>query len=215
MSDSPAAGTPSAPSAAIWTLPNVISFVRILLIGVFGALFFAAEDGWAILVLAGAGLSDFLDGFLARRWNQVTRLGRLLDPAADRLLTIVVVLGLAIRDIIPWWLVFVLLLRDLVVASALIYGKARKTRSPQVSFVGKSATFCLYIFLPLAYVSFERWDGVHAAAIGGAVFAAVLYWISGIGYVRDIHQRATSNATTRKAEGSTLESTHHDRKEAS
>ncbi|WP_061962107.1 CDP-alcohol phosphatidyltransferase family protein [Demequina flava] len=214
MSDSPAPGTAPAPSAAIWTLPNVISFIRILLIGVFGALFFAAQDGWAIVVLVAAGFSDFLDGFLARRWNQVTRLGRLLDPAADRLLTIVVVLGLAVRDIIPWWLVIILLVRDVMVGTALLYGKLRRTRSPQVSYVGKAATFCLYIFLPLAYVAYDRWDGIHAVAIGGAVFAAILYWISGLGYVRDIHTRANQKASMKASKSPTLEPTDDDRKEA-
>ncbi|WP_062078825.1 CDP-alcohol phosphatidyltransferase family protein [Demequina globuliformis] len=215
MSDSRTTGTVPVPSAAIWTLPNVISFVRILLIGVFGGLFFASQDFWALMVLIAAGISDFLDGFLARRWNQVTRLGRLLDPAADRLLTLVVVLGLAVREIIPWWLVLILMARDLMVASALVYGKIRRTRSPQVTYVGKAATFCLYIFLPLAYVAFERWDGVHTLAIGGAVFASALYWISGIGYVRDIHHRATANAPTMGSSTSRMDASDHDSREAS
>ncbi|WP_234983441.1 CDP-alcohol phosphatidyltransferase family protein [Demequina sp. NBRC 110053] len=182
-------GTPAHPSTTVWTVPNIVSFVRIGLIVVFGWLLIAGYDAWAIAALAAAGISDFLDGFLARRWHQVSELGRLLDPAADRLLTAVVVVGLALRDIIPWWLVAVLLVRDAMVAVALLIGRRRGARPPQVSFVGKCATAGLYVALPLAFVAFERWDGVHAAAIVGACVAAVLYWMSGIGYVRDIASR--------------------------
>ncbi|WP_062073174.1 CDP-alcohol phosphatidyltransferase family protein [Demequina sediminicola] len=215
MSESPVSGTVSEPSGAVWTLPNVISFVRLLLIGVFGGLFFAGEDLWAVCVLAAAGFSDFLDGYLARRWNQVTKLGRLLDPGADRLLTIVVVFGLAIRDMIPWWLVWILMLRDVMVAIALLYGKARRTPSPQVTFTGKTATFCLYIFLPMAYIGFERWDWVHTTAIVGACVAAVLYWISGIGYVQDIHRRASTRAYREGVPTSSMDTNTHDSREAS
>ncbi|NTV40193.1 MAG: CDP-alcohol phosphatidyltransferase family protein, partial [Demequinaceae bacterium] len=96
------------------TVPNVITLARIGLIAAFGVLLVRSEDGWAITVLAIAGASDFLDGFVARRFNQTSDLGRFLDPAADRLLTVVVVLGLAWRTIIPWWLVALLLARDVV-----------------------------------------------------------------------------------------------------
>ncbi|WP_144018807.1 CDP-alcohol phosphatidyltransferase family protein [Demequina sp. NBRC 110056] len=182
-------GTPAHPATTIWTVPNVVSFVRIGLIVIFGWLLIAGYDGWAIAALAAAGISDFLDGFLARRWHQVSELGRMLDPAADRLLTAVVVVGLALRDIIPWWLVVVLLVRDAMVGIALLVGRRRGAKPPHVTFVGKCATAGLYVALPLAFVAFERWDAVHVAAVVGACAAAVLYWISGIGYVRDIASR--------------------------
>lgn len=190
---SPSADAPhdtSVPATAVWTIPNVISMVRIGLIGVFGWLLVRGYDGWAIIALAGAGISDFLDGFLARRWHQVTRLGRILDPAADRMLTFVVVLGLALRGVIPWWLLGVLFARDAMVGIALVIARARGVRSPQVTFMGKVATACLYVFLPLAFLSFERWEGAYTVALMGACGAAVLYWVAGIGYVKDISERA-------------------------
>src|SRR6188768_3963457 len=101
--------------------------VRIALIVVFTVLLANENDGWAIAALAAAGISDFLDGYLARRWNQVTKLGRVLDPTADRMLTIAVVLGLGIRGIIPWWLVAVLFARDVVVAIALLWARKHNT----------------------------------------------------------------------------------------
>jgi cardiolipin synthase len=186
----------SAQSDAVWTVPNVISMVRIVLIVVFSALLIAELDGWAIAALAAAGISDFLDGYLARRWNQVTALGRILDPTADRLLTIAVVLGLAIRGIVPWWLVAVLLARDLVVGVALLWARSRRIESPQVTLVGKWATGLLYVFLPLAYladVAFTSVDWLHTIAIAGAAGAAVLYWIAGLGYVADVRKRAASH----------------------
>ncbi|SEI84684.1 CDP-alcohol phosphatidyltransferase family protein [Demequina mangrovi] len=180
------------PATAVWTIPNAISAVRLVLIVVFGTLLAAERDAWAIVALAAAGITDFLDGFLARRWGQVTRLGRLLDPAADRLLTAAVVLGLAFRDVIPWWLVAVLLARDVMVGVGLLIAHHHHVESPQVTFVGKVATAMLYLFLPLAYlavVAFPSWGIVSAIAVAGASAASVLYWYSGIGYIRDLRAR--------------------------
>ncbi|MFN3867279.1 MAG: CDP-alcohol phosphatidyltransferase family protein [Demequina sp.] len=196
-----AEGGPEPVGTAIWTVPNVISMLRIGLIGVFGWLLVAGYDLWAVAALAAAGISDFLDGFLARRWHQVTALGRVLDPAADRLLTVVVVIGLAIRGAVPWWLVAVLLARDLVVGIALLVGRSHRVSTPQVTFTGKAATAALYVFLPLAFLAHDRWDGVHVAAIVGALAAAGLYWISGIAYVRDVAQRARSSAPGASVQG--------------
>ncbi|WP_062464653.1 CDP-alcohol phosphatidyltransferase family protein [Demequina soli] len=189
--ENPHAGHPVAPTA-IWTVPNAISMVRLVLIVVFGTLLTLEKDGWAIVALAAAGVSDFLDGFLARRWHQVTQLGRLLDPAADRLLTAVVIVGFAIRGIVPWWLVAVLLARDLVVGTALLVAHGRHVESPQVTYVGKLATALLYLFLPLAYlvvVAVPDWRALHGLAIAGTCVAAVLYWYAGMGYVRDLRAR--------------------------
>ncbi|WP_062517214.1 CDP-alcohol phosphatidyltransferase family protein [Demequina gelatinilytica] len=179
---------------AVWTVPNAISAGRLVLIVVFGTLLATERDAWAIVALGAAGVTDFLDGFLARRWGQVTRLGRLLDPAADRLLTVAVVLGLAFRDIIPWWLVAVLLARDLMVGTWLLIGHHHHVESPQVTFIGKTATAMLYVFLPLAYlqvVAFPDTPAVGVVALVGASFAAVLYWYAGIGYVRDLRARTS------------------------
>lgn len=192
-----ASSTPDvAISSAVWTVPNGISMARIVLIAVFGWLIVAGYDLWAIVTLVVAGVSDFLDGYLARRWQQVTKLGGILDPTADRLLTIVVVLALAIRGVIPWWLLAVLFARDIVVGIALLYARRRRINVPEVTFVGKAATFALYFFLPLAFLAFERWDTVHLIAIVGATATAVLYWISGVFYVTDVIQRSRSKTPT-------------------
>lgn len=178
-----------------WNVPNLITALRIVLIGVFGVLLVQGHDAWAITVLALAGASDFLDGYLARKWNQTTELGRILDPAADRILTVVVVVGLAVRGIIPWWLVGVLLARDAVVGLMLLWGRKAGAPPPQVTFVGKAATAALYFFLPLAYLAYARWPAVHLIAIVGASLAAVLYWWSGWGYVRVIREGTESGTS--------------------
>lgn len=177
----------------MWTVPNVISMLRIALIAVFAVLLVRHRDGWAITALAAAGVSDFLDGFLARRWNQITALGRVLDPTADRLLTLAVVIGLGLRGILPWWLVAVLLVRDALVGIALLVGARRGVGTPQVTFVGKSATFGLYVFLPLAYLA-QHDAGWTAVALWGAAASAAAYWWAGIGYVADVARRSRAAA---------------------
>ena len=101
------------------------------------------------------------------------------------------VIGLPLRGIIPWWLAGLLLARDLLVGLALLAGKRKGVPAPQVTFAGKSATFGLYVFLPLAYLSWERWPAVYAIALVWAVFAVILYWISGIGYVVEVRRGAS------------------------
>lgn len=196
MSDQPAdSQAPQAPASApisdaVWTVPNIISMVRLALIGVFVVLLLTHSDAWAIAALIAAGVSDFFDGYLARKWNQVTRLGRILDPMADRLLTLAVVVGLAARGVIPWWLTAVLLARDAMVGIALLVARSRGVESSQVTFVGKAATFGLYVCLPWAYISYlADWQGAWLVFFVGTLAAAVLYWWSGIGYVVDLSHR--------------------------
>ncbi|NTV39403.1 MAG: CDP-alcohol phosphatidyltransferase family protein, partial [Demequinaceae bacterium] len=114
--------------------------------------------------------------------------GRFLDPAADRLLTVVVVLGLAWRTIIPWWLVALLLARDVVMGVALLWWRRRGASNPQVTFLGKTATAALYVFLPLSYLAYERWDGVHAFAILAAAMSSIAYWGSAVQYVAQLRK---------------------------
>ena len=188
------------PSASWWrlnaTLPNAITLVRIALIVVFVLLLARHEDAWAIGALAVAGVSDFLDGYLARRLGQTSALGRILDPAADRLLTVAVVFGLAWRDIVPWWLVAVLLARDAIMAVVLVWLARRRLATPIVTFLGKLATAALYLFLPLSYLAYERWDAVHTVALWGAAAAAVAYWGSAVQYLSQARQTAVAGAST-------------------
>ena len=128
----------------------MISIARLLGVPVFLWLVLGPHaDGWAVILLIAAAASDWLDGKLARALHQESRLGQVLDPTADRLYIGVMLIGLAIRAIIPWWLVGVLVGRELVLAVALLRLRARGWEPLQVSFVGKAATLCLFYAFPL------------------------------------------------------------------
>ena len=102
-------------SSRVWTVPNLLSMGRLAGVPVFLWLVLGPEaDGWALALLMLSGVTDCLDGYLARRLNQTSQLGQILDPVADRLYILAVVIGLALRDIIPWWVAVILPLRDLL-----------------------------------------------------------------------------------------------------
>jgi cardiolipin synthase (CMP-forming) len=128
----------------VWTLPNVLSGIRLLTIPLFAWLALVPQqDALAALVLALGGATDFFDGMLARRWNQVTRLGQLLDPIADRLSTVTVLVVFLIRGVVPLWFVALLVLRDVVLAVEMGRLKSRGITGLPVNFIGKAATFNL------------------------------------------------------------------------
>jgi cardiolipin synthase len=159
-------------SDRILTAPNVISFVRLLGVPLFLWLVLVPHaDGWAVLVLALAGFTDWLDGYLARRTGQITRLGQLLDPVADRLYIAATLVGLLLRGIVPWWLVVLLLGRDLVLSIYLAALKRRGVTGLPVHFLGKAATFNLLIAFPLLLLG----DGTALVGTPADV-ARVLGW---------------------------------------
>jgi cardiolipin synthase len=137
-------------SSRVLTLPNLLSFLRLLGVPLFVYLVLGPHaDGWALAVLIYAGFSDYLDGKLARAWNQVTRVGQLLDPLADRLYIAATVVALAVRGVIPWWLVAVLFARDLAIACLGIPLKRLGYGPLPVHFLGKAATFNLLYAFPM------------------------------------------------------------------
>ncbi|MCU1523789.1 MAG: CDP-diacylglycerol--glycerol-3-phosphate 3-phosphatidyltransferase, partial [Microbacteriaceae bacterium] len=173
-------------SSRIFTIPNVLSFIRLLLVPVFLALIVVGQDGLALLVLVVSSVTDFLDGVLARGLNQVSRLGQLLDPAADRLFIFAALIGLAIRDVIPWWLFVIIVGRDVML---LVLGVvlANHGYGPlPVHHLGKVATFCLFYALPILMIG-QAFPGTVwlTAPIGWAfaIWGAFLYWWAGIIYL--------------------------------
>jgi cardiolipin synthase len=175
----------------IWTVPNAISVARLLLVPVFAWLIAAGHDLAALGVLALAGFSDWLDGVVARRFDQGSKLGAMLDPAADRLYILVTLVMLAWREVVPWWLVVVIVGRDLVLAGVLP-ALARRGYGPlPVHFVGKAGTFALLYAFPLLLLA--QWDGAvgDLARVAGWAFAwwgIGLYWLSGVLYLRQAAQ---------------------------
>lgn len=171
---------------AIVTIPNVLSFLRLVGVPFFLALILTRHDVAAVILLAAASATDWLDGQLARRLRQVSRLGQMLDPAADRLYIIATVVGLAVRGIIPVWLLVVLLARDVMMVFLVPALRTRGYTSLPVNFVGKAATFCLLYALPLVLLGAGPWFFSPLARVIGWAFAlwgAFLYWWAGILYL--------------------------------
>lgn len=172
-------------SSRVLTVPNLLSFLRLALVPVFLWLIIDGADGWALLVLAVSSLTDFLDGWIARRFNQITRLGQLLDPAADRLYIFAALIGLAWRDLVPWWIVLVVVGRDVFLLGLGVVLANHGFGPLPVHQLGKVATFCLFYALPMimlgqAFPELAWWSQPVGWAFG--LWGAYLYWWAGIIY---------------------------------
>lgn len=171
----------------VLTVPNVLSGLRLIGVPVFLWLILVPEaDGWAVLLLMVAGFTDWLDGYLARRWNQISRVGQLLDPIADRLYILATLIGLLIRDIVPAWLVLLLVSRDIVLAVVLALLKRRGVTGLPVHFLGKAATFCLLYSFPLLLLGDGSGPLADVALVFGwatAIWGTGLYWWAGVLYI--------------------------------
>jgi cardiolipin synthase (CMP-forming) len=180
----------------ILTIPNGISVARLAGVPVFLWLVLAhksaATDAWAVGILIISGISDWLDGKIARALNQTSKLGQLLDPAADRLYIAATVVALAVRGIIPWWLVAVLGARELIVGVSLeVLRRRTGIAGLQVSLVGKAATLCLLYAFPLLFLGdHSGWGGTLARVIGWAfaVWGTALYAQSGLLYLVQVRR---------------------------
>lgn len=172
-------------SSRIFTVPNVLSFIRLLLVPVFLVLIIAGKDGLALLVLVVSSVSDYLDGVIARRFRQITRLGQLLDPAADRAFIFAALIGLAVRGVIPWWLFAAIVARDLMlVVLGLILANHGYGPLP-VHHLGKAGTLCLFYALPIIMIGQAFPDATAIANPVGWAFAlwgVFLYWWGGTLY---------------------------------
>jgi cardiolipin synthase len=182
----------------IWTIPNVISFIRLLMVPVFLWLLVTGNDGPALTILIIATTSDFIDGMIARNFNQVTRLGMYLDPMSDRLFIAASVIGLAIRGLIPVPLLAVVLARDVVLLVVVLVRRLRIGDFPRVTYIGKTATFILFTAFPVIVLG-TVWDAapLPLSGIGWVLGAAgaVVYWVAGIGYLRVILRTTPGSET--------------------
>lgn len=181
----------------VLTVPNALSAARLVAVPAFGWAVVSGHDGWALALLVGSGVSDYLDGKIARRWGQASRLGQVLDPAADRLYILATLLGLAYRGVIPWWLVGLLAAREAVLGVGLLVVRRYGYRALQVHLTGKAATFGLLYAFPLLLLA-HMLDAQGVASAGEvvrmigwatAIWGTGLYWWSALlylGQVRDV-----------------------------
>ena len=161
----------------VWTIPNVLSFIRLALVPVFLYLLLARHAwGAATGILMFSGTSDWADGKIARLVpDQSSRLGELLDPLVDRIYMVTVPVGLALAGVVPWWVVAILLGRDIVLAATLPVVRSRGLDALPVTYIGKAATFALMSGFPLVLLG--QWDALWTKVIGAIGWGFVIWGI--------------------------------------
>jgi cardiolipin synthase (CMP-forming) len=193
-------GVPLYDTDRVWTLPNVLSFLRLAGVPLVLWLILGPQaDGLAVLVLALGGFTDWLDGHLARAWHQTSRIGQMLDPIADRLYILAVLVGLALREIVPWWLAVLIVGRDVFVVVFVPILRTRGYSSLPVHFLGKAATFCLLYAFPLVLLGSGQQGWHQLAWVLGwafAIWGTVLYWYAGGLYALQIVRLLRSTPPT-------------------
>lgn len=178
-------GAAEAVSTRVLTIPNILSMLRLVGVPLFLWAILTERDALALVLLMASGITDYLDGKIARQFGLVSRLGALLDPVADRLYIASTLFGLAWREVIPWWLVGVLVAREVFMVLVLAITRAHGMPPLPVHFVGKAATFNLLYAFPLLLLG--AGDGTLATVArpigwGFAWWGTALYWVAGILY---------------------------------
>ena len=163
-------------SQELKSIPNMLSILRLLLVPVFLWLLIVDQFLIAFLVLMFASFTDWLDGFIARKFNQITSLGKVLDPSADRLFILATLIGLTVNEIIPAWLAIVIVARDILLLVGYPISASHGYGPLPVHFLGKAATFALLYALPLLLLA-DVWPSAEAVILPLAWGCA--YW--GIG----------------------------------
>lgn len=175
------------PNDKILTVPNVISMFRLVSIPVIAVLVVQNHLFAGLALLAVSAMSDGVDGYIARRYNQVTKLGQILDPIADRLLIFFSILALASIGIMPWWVLAAVVLRELVLGIQVLRLASYGYGPLPVHFVGKAGTAVLMITVPVYIVSAlgesTLFTVLHDLGDAGAIWGCVLYWVAGIIYL--------------------------------
>jgi cardiolipin synthase len=171
------------------TIPNTLTALRGLGVPLF--IWLALDlhaDGWAVIVLALGGITDYLDGKLARAWGQTSRFGELADPAIDRIYIIATLIVLYLRDVLPLWIIIALLGRDLILG-LLTIALTRKGHPPlKVTYIGKAATFNLLYAFPLLLLAVgDSWwaDGAYIFGWAFTIWGVALYLFTGVSYFRE------------------------------
>lgn len=178
------------PSGRILTVPNLISFARLLGVPLFLYLLLVARaDVAAVVVLAVGGTTDWVDGWAARKLGQVSRLGELLDPLADRLYILATLIAFTVRGVVPWPFTAALLAREAVLVVCLAVLRRYGYGPPPVHYLGKTATFILLFAFPVLLLAAVVPEGTaiatvsHASGWALAWWGLGLYWAAGILYL--------------------------------
>ena len=178
-------------SQELKSIPNMLSILRLLLVPVFLWLLIVDQFLIAFLVLMFASFTDWVDGVIARRFNQINSLGKVLDPSADRLFILATLIGLTVNEIIPAWLAIVIVARDILLLVGYPISASHGYGPLPVHFLGKAATFALLYALPLLLLA-EVWPTAQAVILplawGFAYWGIGLYWVAGFVYLAQLRQ---------------------------
>ncbi|MCC3763202.1 CDP-alcohol phosphatidyltransferase family protein [Glycomyces sp. TRM65418] len=175
------------PGWGVWTWPNLVTAIRLLGIPLFCYLLLATQYYWqAAIILAVGGGTDWVDGQLARRLNQVSKLGRLLDPFVDRLYILSSLLLLTFIGLLPWLFTAAVLLREAVMVSLVIVLRWHGYAPPQVHFLGKCATTVVFMSFPALVLGTVAAAEAWARPLGWALawWGLGLYWLAAFVYLR-------------------------------
>ncbi|MDQ3952334.1 MAG: CDP-alcohol phosphatidyltransferase family protein [Actinomycetota bacterium] len=182
-----------APAARrLWTVPNVLSLLRLASVPVFVWLFVSGHENAAVVLYAVGAWTDFFDGLIARKFDQVSEIGKLLDPLADRILIIALAVALVARDVLPLWLAIAIVARDVLLLSVFPFLERRKVPRLAVNFTGKTATASLLFGLTSLAWSETTFPGEGIAdelGIAFTVLGAVLYWVAAVLYAQAARDR--------------------------
>ncbi len=179
-------------SSRIVTIPNLISFIRLAAIPVFWWLLLGADNVVAATILFSLiAMTDWVDGYLARRLNQVTSLGRVLDPVADRLMIASAIVAGLIADIVPVVIGVTLIVREGYMAVVTLTLVARRLGTLEVRTLGKTATFIVYSSIALFYLAALPFLESITRPLGWifGVVGLALYWLTALQYTGDARRR--------------------------
>ncbi|HEX2058582.1 MAG TPA: CDP-alcohol phosphatidyltransferase family protein [Actinomycetota bacterium] len=176
----------------LWTVPNVLSLLRLASVPIFVWLFVSGHENAAVILYAVGAWTDFFDGVIARKFDQVSEIGKLLDPLADRILIVALVVALVARDALSLWLAIAVVARDVLLLSVFPVLERRKVPRIAVNFTGKSATASLLFGLTCLAYSETTFPGARAGDEIGIAFTflgAILYWAAAVLYAQAARDR--------------------------
>lgn len=194
-------GGPEHVSDRVLTVPNLLSFARLLALPFIWADITAGRFTRALVVLVVFASTDWVDGWVARRFDQVSRLGKLLDPTSDRILVVVVAVATMAEGLLPLWLGIAILLRDVLVGSVGLTMLVRGRQPPAVTRLGKVATAGMLLWFPLLLVAAAvgdpgapGWSTFELVALAGLGVSAALYWVTAVLYARGLRSARAERA---------------------